>query len=278
MKSNLKKVTVITGGAGGMGLAAAKLLGKDNHIVIADVNQQRLDSAIAELSTLGISCHAAVCDITNPENVHALFKQAQESGVISSVIHTAGISPQMADPQAILKVNALGTINITEAALAIAADGFVLVNVASMAGYFLPALLVPSRAYRYAFTNTPLFLKKLLFLCRLIPSDFYRKGMAYSLSKNFVSWYSKQNAARFGAKGARVISVSPGSFDTDMGRLEEKSGSAEMLKHAALKRFGRPEEIAELLAFCASDKAGYLTGIDILCDGGVVAGYRGRKA
>jgi len=55
-----------------------------------------------------------------------------------------------------------------------------------------------------------------------------------------------------------------------MGRLEEKSGSAEMLKMAALKRFGRSEEIAELLAFCASEKAGYLTGTDVLCDGGVI--------
>jgi NAD(P)-dependent dehydrogenase (short-subunit alcohol dehydrogenase family) len=43
-----------------------------------------------------------------------------------------------------------------------------------------------------------------------------------------------------------------------------------VLRHAALKRFGRPEEVAELLAFCASDRAGYLTGVDILCDGGVI--------
>ena len=56
-----------------------------------------------------------------------------------------------------------------------------------------------------------------------------------------------------------------------MGRLEEQSGAGAMIDYAALRRFGKPEEIAELLAFCASEKAGYLTGIDILCDGGVVA-------
>ena len=100
---------------------------------------------------------------------------------------------------------------------------------------------------------------------------FHRKGMAYSISKHFVMWYCKKMAAKFGEKAARIVSVSPGSFDTDMGRLEEKSGSAEMLKTAALKRFGKTEEIAELLAFCVSDKAGYLTGTDILCDGGVMA-------
>ena len=79
-------------------------------------------------------------------------------------------------------------------------------------------------------------------------------------------------AAAFGRKDARVLSVSPGSFDTEMGRLEKKSGSERMLGFAALKRFGRPEEIAELLAFCASERAGYLTGTDVLCDGGTIAG------
>jgi NAD(P)-dependent dehydrogenase (short-subunit alcohol dehydrogenase family) len=61
-----------------------------------------------------------------------------------------------------------------------------------------------------------------------------------------------------------------------MGRLEADHGAAEMLKFAALKRFGTVEEIAEVLVFCASEKARYLTGTDVLCDGGVVAGVRLR--
>jgi NAD(P)-dependent dehydrogenase (short-subunit alcohol dehydrogenase family) len=79
-------------------------------------------------------------------------------------------------------------------------------------------------------------------------------------------------AAAFGARGARILSVSPGSFDTAMGRLEENSGAGKLTQYAALKRFGKPEEVAELLAFCASGKPGYLTGVDILCDGGTKAG------
>ena len=85
-------------------------------------------------------------------------------------------------------------------------------------------------------------------------------------------WYSQKMAAAFGAKGARILSVSPGTFDTATGRLEEKSGSAKLIEYAAIKRYGTPEEIAELLAFCASDKPSYLTGTDILCDGGTKAG------
>lgn len=96
--------------------------------------------------------------------------------------------------------------------------------------------------------------------------------MAYGISKDYVIWLSKRRSRSFGSIGARILSVSPGSFDTEMGRIEEASGSAKMLETAALKRFGRPDEIAQLLAFCASERASYLTGTDILCDGGVVAG------
>ena len=268
----MQNVTVITGGAGGMGLAAAKLLGRDHHVVIADVNPQRLQVAIDELRAAGVSCQSMVCDITDPDSVAALVSLAAAAGTVKSVIHTAGVSPQMAEPEVILKVNALGTVNIANAFYAIAGDGFVLVNVASMAAYMMPSWLIPTRAFPLALTNADLFLKKTVFRSRLMPKDLYRKGMAYSISKNFVIWFSKKSAARFGQKNARVVSVSPGTFDTEMGRLEEKSGAMEMLNTAALKRAGRPEEMAELLAFCASDKAGYLTGVDILCDGGVVAG------
>ena len=81
-------------------------------------------------------------------------------------------------------------------------------------------------------------------------------------------WWSRQLAAPLGAKGARIVSVSPGSFDTRMGRLEEAKGAGALAEHSALGRFGKVQEIAEVLAFCASDKPGYLTGTDILVDGG----------
>jgi len=267
----VENVAIITGGAGGMGLAAAKLVGSSNQLVICDLNQEKLDKAKAQLTSLGIRCETFVCDIANSESVSALFKHSNELGPIKSVIHTAGISPQMANPKTIMRVNGIGTINITNESLKYASEGFALVNVASMAAYLFPTLLAPTRAYKRAFDNTDAFLKKATFPSYFMPTQLYRSGLAYAISKHFVIWYSKKCASVFGEKGARIVSVSPGSFDTEMGRLEEKSGSAEMLKNAALKRFGNPNEIAEILAFCASEKASYLTGVDILCDGGVVA-------
>jgi NAD(P)-dependent dehydrogenase (short-subunit alcohol dehydrogenase family) len=254
-----------------MGFATAKLLGRDHHIVICDVNQQRLDTAQAELTQLGIDCDAIECDITQRASVDALVEFARSLGEVVAVVHTAGISPQMAGPEAILTVNALGTVNIVNGFYALAKDNFALVNVASMAAHMLPALMIPTRRFPLAESSPKAFIKKIAARCRLMPKDLYRKGMAYSISKNFVIWYCKVKAAEYGAKGARILSVSPGTFDTEMGRLEEKSGSMKMLDDAALKRAGTPEEMAELLAFCASEKASYLTGTDILCDGGVVA-------
>ena len=268
----MEKIVVITGGAGGMGLATAKIVGQEYRVVISDINQQRLDKAVEELNHLGINCDSAVCDIADRSSVDTMVSRINAMGTIKSVIHTAGISPQMAEPEIILKVNALGTIHITEAFLKIAKEGFALVNVSSNSAHLLPGWIIPTRAFRIAETDPQRFVKKIASRCRLLGRDEIRqRGSAYAISKNFVIWYSKKSAAKFGDKGARIVSVSPGTFDTEMGKLEEKSGALEFMKLSALKRLGRPEEIAEVLAFCASDKAGYLTGTDVLCDGGAIA-------
>ena len=274
--SEKNSVAVVTGGAGGMGLATAKILGLKHHVLIVDMNLERLEAAASELRELGVRCDVAVCDISNRAAVDNLAQQASKLGRVAAVVHSAGISPQMAPAEQILRVNALGTVNIAEVFLAIAEEGFALVNVASNSAYMLPNIILPTRAYAYAAESPEVFMKKILFRVNLVPKEFYRKGMAYSISKNFVKWYSAASAGKFGEKNCRILSVSPGTFDTAMGRLEEKSGSMEMLKTAALKRAGRPEEIAEVLAFCASDKASYLTGVDVLCDGGVIAGRAAR--
>lgn len=267
-----KRIALITGGAGGMGLATARVIGRDHHVVLCDLGEDRLKRATNKLEESGISCSSIVLNVTDASAVDAAFDSAAALGNVAAVIHTAGVSPQMADPVAILTINALGTVNVTNASFRIATEGFVLINVASNAAHLLPSALPPRRAYPLARTDPKAFLRRASFLSKLMPTKLYKNGIAYAISKHFVIWLSRSCAVEFGTKGARILSVSPGSFDTEMGRLEVKSGSAEILKTAALKRFGRPEEIAEILAFCSSDKASYLTGTDILCDGGVTAG------
>jgi NAD(P)-dependent dehydrogenase (short-subunit alcohol dehydrogenase family) len=258
-----------------MGLATAKILGRDHAVVLCDVRQDRLDAAVATLTDLGITATAVNCDVTDREAVTDLLDTATGLGALASVIHTAGVSPSMGDSDYVLKINAIGTLNINESFFAAAGDGAAIVNVASMAAHLLPDSIIPVGQFPLALHDPDAFLAEMASACSIAPDD-ARSGMAYAVSKSFVRWYSSAQAERFNGRGLRIVSVSPGSVDTEMGRLEEQAGAGAMVTNAAVPRWGRAEEMAELFAFCAGPKAGYLTGTDILNDGGVVASVRER--
>ena len=268
-------MTVITGGAGGMGTATAAVVGRDHAVVLADVRAERLDAAVATLKDRGISATGVPADVTDPDAVGAVFDTASGLGELVSVIHTAGVSPSMGDADYVMRTNAVGTATVGERFHASAPSGAALVNVASMAAYLLPAEMIPAQHFPVALSDPAAFLEKMRPAWESLPEE-YRSGIAYGVSKSFVRWYSSAQAERFTAKGLRVLSISPGSTDTEMGRLEENAGAGAMVADAAVPRWGTPEEMAELLAFCAGDKAGYLTGTDILNDGGVVASVTER--
>lgn len=265
----MKKVCVITGGGSGMGLATAKMLGKDNYIIIVGRSIKKLESALMELSEEGIDAESFACDISNRASVDKLAEHAKSLGQITSVIHAAGMSPNMGDAKTVMEANALGTININEAFYEVMEKGSCLIDVSSMSGYMVPSIIMPTRKYKYSRKNKELFIKMLMGRVNLFPKKL-RSSVAYGISKNFVIWYAKTDAVKFGEKGIRILSVSPGSFETPMGELE-KDRVTEYTNQSAIKRLGRVEEIANLFAFCVSSKASYLTGVDILCDGGCLA-------
>jgi NAD(P)-dependent dehydrogenase (short-subunit alcohol dehydrogenase family) len=258
-----------------MGVATAKLVGRDHTVVLADVRADRLHAAAATLTDLGIEPVVVECDVTDPKAVDALFDAATAAGSLASVIHTAGVSPSMGAPDHILRTNAMGTVRVNEAFHRIAGEGAVVVNVASMAAHLLPEEVFPTDRFPLALHDEGHFMAEMSAVCATAP-EASRPGLAYAVSKSFVRWYSTSQAERFNTRGLRVLSVSPGSVDTEMGRLEEQAGAGAIVADAAVPRWGRPEEMAELFAFCASDRAGYLTGTDILIDGGVVASLRER--
>lgn len=269
IEKRMKKVCVITGGGSGMGLATAKILGKDNYIIIVGRNVKKLENALKELKADGIIAEAFACDISDRASVDGLASHAKEIGTITSVIHAAGMSPHMGDGKTVMEVNALGTININESFFRVMEEGSCIIDVSSMSAYLSPSLIMPTRSYKYSRTDKKKFMKKMMKRVNLFPKKL-RSSVAYGISKNFVIWYAKTDAAKFGQKGVRVLSITPGSFDTAMGDLE-KDEVDEYLKYCAIQRLGKVDEIASLMAFCASNKAGYLTGTDILCDGGCVA-------
>lgn len=258
-----------------MGLATAKIVGRDHTVVLCDVRQDRLIAAATTLQDLGITPTVVNCDVTDRQAVAHLLGAATNLGTVASVIHTAGVSPSMGAADYVMRTNAIGTVNVDEEFYALAAQGAVIVNVASMAAHMLPAEIIPTSQFPLALDDRDAFMDAMMAACDIAPEE-ARSGIAYALSKSFVKWYSQSQAERFNARGLRIVSVSPGSIDTEMGRLEEQAGAGAMVADAAVPRWGKPEEMAELLAFCASDKAGYLTGTDILNDGGVIASMTER--
>ncbi len=265
----MRNVCVITGGGSGMGLATAKVLGRDNYIIIVGRTLKKLENALAELTVEGIEAEAFACDVSNRASVNSLVARATLIGRVSTVIHAAGMSPNMGDAKTIMQVNAIGTINIHESFYEVMDAGSSIIDVSSMSGHMIPSLIVPKKVYKYGKINKEVFLRKMMNRVKVLPKKL-RSEVAYAISKNFVIWYAKTDAVKLGEKGIRVLSVSPGFFETPMGELEKKRTDA-YIKNSAIKRMGRVEEIANLLSFCVSDKASYLTGTDILCDGGCIA-------
>ncbi len=271
----MTRVSVITGGAGGMGLATARIVGRDHALVLCDVRQDRLDVAAATLTDREMTPTVVNCDVTDRQAVTRLFETAAGLGTVASVIHTAGVSPSMGDADYVMRTNAVGTVNVNEVFFRTAAEGAAIVNVASMAAHMLPEELIPTGQFPLALQDEAAFTNGMRSACDRI-SEEARSGFAYAVSKSFVRWYSTSQAERFNGRGLRIVSVSPGSVDTEMGKLEELAGAGAMVTDFAVPRWGKAEEMAELFAFCASDNAGYLTGTDILNDGGVIASMRER--
>ncbi|MGU3653975.1 SDR family oxidoreductase [Mycolicibacterium sp. A43C] len=271
----METVAVITGGAGGMGVATARIVGRDQQVVLADVRADRLHGAVTALAGFGVTATPVHCDVTDRRAVDALYATATELGPVTAVVHTAGVSPAMGDAEYIMRTNVFGTVHINEAFFGSVGPGGAIVNVASMAAHLLPESLVPVDRFPEALGDECAFLADVLPACA-VAGDEKRSAVAYGISKNFVKWYSSAQAERFNGRGLRIVSVSPGAVDTEMGRLEEAGGADAVVSDAAVPRWGTADEMAELFAFCISDRAGYLTGTDILNDGGVVASMRER--
>ncbi len=134
------------------------------------------------------------------------------------------MSPHAGDARSIMETNAIGTININDAFYPFMEQGSCIVDVASMAAYLAPKLIIPKRVYRLCRKDKEEFMRRMMARVGLFPRKL-QSSMAYVISKNFVTWFAKTDAARFGAKGVRVVSVSPGNFRTPMGQLEKDAAS-----------------------------------------------------
>lgn len=266
----MKTVCVITGGGSGMGLAAAKCMPKEKIIVVTGRTMSKLEKAVKELEELGYEAYAKTCDTSNRQQVRELAEYAASLGEIKNVINSAGLSPAMAKPEQLIRVNALGTVYVNEEFSKLMNPGSVIVDVSSNSAYILPSIVVNKKVFALADKDEDLFVKKILGLPNML-KGYQASGLAYGLSKKFVIWYAAKSAQDLGAKGIRVCSLSPGLIATDMGNLEAEEGG-DLIKTTAERRMGRPEELGFAIATVADERNGYLAGVDVLVDGGSVAG------
>lgn len=256
------QTAIVTGAAGGMGAAIARAFAAEGRpLVLGDFNAAALE-AIADELRASVPVTIVPGDITAPDYPAKLFAAAAP-GPVGVLAHAAGVSPSMADGKRIFAINFTATQRLAEAALPHMAQGGAVVLIASNSGHMMARPLI-DRAVR------KLFRGKSSLLVSLMQKN---AGASYSVSKRAVQLYAQHMAGVFGPK-VRVVSLSPGIIDTNMGRLEKSSTPFmdKMIAVTPLARMGQADEIASVVRFLASPAASYVNGTDILVDGGTMAG------
>jgi NAD(P)-dependent dehydrogenase (short-subunit alcohol dehydrogenase family) len=262
-------LTVI--GVGGMGQAIARRLGAGKTVLLADYNEETLASVAKSLTADGHHVESRRVDVSSPESVHGLAVFAASLGSVAQVAHTAGLSPSQASAEAILAVDLLGVALVLDEFGAVVAPGGAGVVIASMAGHMFPPLTAEQE--RALAHNPPGELMQLDFISSIGDPNF-----AYPIAKQANHIRVRAASAHWGRRGARINSISPGIISTLMGQQELASqvgdGMRAMVAMSATGRLGTPEDIALATAFLLGPDASFVTGTDLLVDGGVIAAIR----
>lgn len=256
-------------GAGGMGMAVARRLGQSHRILIADRDAEHLARQMAQLRTEGYDALSCACDVTSADSVSALARTAKANGPVQTLAHVVGLSPSMGDFRTIMAVNWVGANLVAEAFRPLLRSGGSAVFISSMAGHLrdfgsihpvMESCLEPD------------------FFARLEAAIEEPKSsdLAYLLSKAALNRMVQRKAAAWGKLGLRIVSLSPGLIATPMGALqfERQPLKYEMLAATPIPREGTMVEIADAVEFLTSAKASFISGIDLLVDGGLVAALR----
>lgn len=264
-------LTVVIG-AGGMGEAVAKRLGQHARLLVSDLDQGKLDKLSTELNDTGYCVETAQCDITDEKSVQALANKVKDMGGFRTLAHVTGLSPSMADWQTIMAVNLIGPALIDKHLLPVATAGSAAIFVSSLAGH-----MAQPTAEETAILADPLapdFMDKLTAtLSEPSPT------ISYMLSKKALMQMCQRKAADWGARKARIVSISPGLIATPMGMLEFKNEPRkfDLLAQTPLQRQGNLHEIADAIEFLASDRASFISGTDLLVDGGIYASLASQR-
>lgn len=263
---------IVVIGAGSIGQAIARRVSAGKHVLLADLRQDNAAAAAKVLGEAGFDVSATTVDISRRASIQALVETATGIGEVTGLIHAAGVSPSQASPQTILAVDLHGTAMILELFGEIIAPGGAGVVIASQSGHRLGALTAEQDQ---ALATTPA--DDLLSLPMLQPDQIRDALHAYQLSKRANALRVMAEAVRWGRRGARINTISPGIVITPLAKDElsgpRGEGYRRMIELSPVGRAATPDEIGHVGALLMGPDGAFITGSDFLIDGGVTASY-----
>lgn len=257
-------------GAGGMGSAVARRLGQTCRVLLADRDGVRLEKQVAALRDEGLDAVGEVCDVTQAQDVTALAARATNEGPVRALAHVVGLSPSMGDWKLLMTVNLIGAALVERAFRPVIARGGAAVFVSSVAGHIAPP---PDGVV--AILDDPLAPGFGAAIDEAVEAE-KTSSLAYQYSKFALMRMCQRRARAWGDLGLRILSISPGLIATPMGALEFERQPFKygMLERTPLRREGTMIEVADAIEFLLSNHASFISGVDLLVDGGLHAANR----
>jgi NAD(P)-dependent dehydrogenase (short-subunit alcohol dehydrogenase family) len=269
----MKQQVVVVIGAGGIGMAIARRQGFGKRVLLADFNEKLLESAAKELELASYKVSMLKVDVSSRASVRALADAAAAFGTVVNAVNTAGVSPNMAPPDRVLAIDLYGSAVVLEEFERVIAPGGAGLIVSSMAGH-MSAGLPAEQEHALAFAPADELLAKPFLGPDAVPNSM----VAYIVSKRANHLRVQASAISWGKRGARVNSISPGIIATPLAQHELNSPIDDiyraMIEASPAKRMASSDEIAVAASYLLGPDAGFITGSDLLIDGGVIAAMR----
>ena len=264
-----RQISVLVG-AGSIGQAIIRRVSAGKHVVLADYSLENAERAARQLEDAGYECSPFLCDLGDKEDILRLVEYATGKGEVKHVVNAAGVSPSQAPVEEILRVDLYGTSVLLEEFGKVIADGGSGVIISSQSGHRLPAL---PEEQNEALATTPC--EDLLELPFLKAINDTLKAYQYSKRCNVLR--VMMEATRWGRRNATVNSISPGIIITPLANDElhgpRKEGYLKMIEGMPSRRAGTPDEVGDLAEFLMSSRGRFISGADLLIDGGCTASY-----
>lgn len=267
-----KKDVMLWIGAGQIGMAIARRMGYGKKIVIGDYNTENAAKISEIMNNAGFDTTTMKVDLSSRDDIKSFIAEGQKYGDIKMLVNSAGVSPSQASIEQILKVDLYGTAVLLEEVGKVIADRGIGVTISSQSGKRMPQLTAEQDEH-LACTPT----EELLSLDILNPDNIKDTLHAYQLAKRCNEKRVMFESVRWGERGARINSISPGIIVTPLAIGEFNGIRGDFYKNMFAKcpagRPGTADEVANVAELLMSDKGAFITGTDFMCDGGATASY-----